>query len=68
MNDFFKSRLGKCFLYTLLYICIFLTLILFGCFISGNTNIMEWQEIGRFLITLISLAVTSGIVIYKEVL
>jgi hypothetical protein len=68
MNEFFKSIMGKCFLHTLLCTCIFLTLILLGCFIAGNTNVFEWAEIGRFLVTLISVAVTVGVISYKEII
>ena len=68
MNKFFKSIIGKCFLYTLLFVGVFSALILFGCFIAGNTNVFEWQEIGRFLVTLISVAVTIGVIVYEEVM
>tara|TARA_R110000787_G_scaffold260143_1_gene365404 strand:+ start:275 stop:481 length:207 start_codon:yes stop_codon:yes gene_type:complete len=66
MNKFFKSTIGKCILYTLLCIFIFLTLILLGCFIAGNTNVFEWQEASRLLATLISIAVTTGVIAYIE--
>ena len=58
MNRFFKTVIGKCFLYTLLCIFIFASLILLGCFVAGNTNIFEWNEIGRFMIVVISIGVT----------
>ena len=50
MNKFFKSTVGKCFLYTLLCIFVFAVLILLGCFIAGNTNVFEWHEVGRTII------------------
>mgnify|MGYP003640370105 CR=1 len=58
MKKFFKTVIGKCFLYTLLCICIFATLILLGCFVAGNTNVFEWHELGRFMITVISIGIT----------
>lgn len=68
MNEFFKSIIGKCFLYTLLFVGVFSSLILLGCFIAGNTNVFEWAEIGRFLTALISVAVTIGVIAYKELM
>lgn len=68
MNKFLKSVIGKCFIYTTLYICIFLTLILFGCFIAGDTNVFEWHVFSRYLVILISIAITFGVIINKEIL
>jgi hypothetical protein len=66
MNEFFKSVVGKCFLYTLLCICIFASLILLGCFVAGNTNVFEWQEIGRCLIAIIGIVLCVSIILAKE--
>lgn len=34
MNEFFKSIIGKCFLYTLLFVCCFAVVYFIGWFIS----------------------------------
>ena len=66
MNRFFKTVIGKCFLYTLLCICIFAALILLGCFIAGNTNVFEWQEIGRFSIAMIGTVLCVSVIVVNE--
>ena len=66
MNEFFKSTLGKCFLYTLLCICVFSVNTLIGMFIAGNTNLFEWHEIGRFVLVVISIAITMLVVYINE--
>ena len=66
MNEIFKNTLSKCFLYTLLGILIFSVNALIGMFISGNTNLFEWHEIGRFALVVISLATTMLVVYVNE--
>ena len=66
MNEFFKSIIGKCFLYTLLCIFVFASLTLLGCFIVGNTNVFEWHEIGRFVLVVISIAITMLVIYINE--
>lgn len=52
MNEFFKSIIGKCFLYTLLCVCIFGAILIVSMFIIGNTNIFEWETPWRFAVIL----------------
>ena len=66
MNEFFKSVVGKCFLYTLLGIFIFASLTLFGCFISGNTDVLEWHGLYRYMIIVLSVVLTLGVKVFKQ--
>jgi hypothetical protein len=66
MKEFFKSTIGKCFLYTLLCICIFTAMTLIGCYVAGNTNVFEWYSSMRFLIIASSIALTGYVIISKE--
>ena len=66
MNEIFKSTLGKCFLYALLGIFVFSINTLIGMFIAGNNNLFEWHEIGRFVLVVISIAITMLVVYINE--
>ena len=66
MNESFKKLLSKCFLYTLLGICFFALITLIGCFVAGDTNVFEWNYNGRVVITILSIALTVGVIVYKE--
>lgn len=66
MNKIFKSTISKCFLYTLLGIFVFSVNALIGMFIAGNTNLFEWHEIGRFVLVVISIAITMLLVYINE--
>ena len=66
MNEIFKSTLSKCFLYTLLGIFVFSVNALIGMFITGNTNLFEWHEIGRFVLVVVSIAITMLVVKINE--
>jgi len=66
MSKIFKSTISKCFLYTLLGIFVFAVLALIGMFIAGNTNVFEWHEIGRFVLVVISIAITMLVIYINE--
>ena len=66
MNKIFKSTIIKCFLYTLLGIFVFSVNALMCMFIAGNTNLFEWHEIARFLLVVISIAITMLVVRINE--
>ena len=63
-----ESKLNKYFLYTLLCVCIFAVVLLLASFIAGNTDVFEWESIIRFFIVLFTIALSAGIIGYKEMI
>jgi membrane protein DedA with SNARE-associated domain len=66
MNQFFKSNLRKFGLYTFLCVCIFLSLILLGFFITGNINMFEWDKTGRMLMAVIGTVLCISLIVGNE--
>lgn len=63
-----ESKLNKYFLYTLLCVCVFSVVLLLASFIAGNTDIFEWDSFNRFFIVLFTLALSAGVIGYKEMM
>jgi hypothetical protein len=68
MKEFFKSTIGKCFLYTLLCIFIFTATTLIGCFVAGNTNVFEWPSAGRMGVIAVSTVTSFYTILVKEII
>ena len=60
------NRISKYFLYTLLCVCVFAVVLLLASFVAGNTNVFEWDGFNRFFIVLFTLALSAGVIGYKE--
>ncbi len=58
MNEFFKSIIGKCFLYMVLFICIFTLITLTSMFVLNNFDILKWDRFFRLVIVFFSLVIT----------
>ena len=67
MNEFFKSVIGKCFLYTLLCVCIFAVMTMIGMFVIGNTKIFEWETPWRFAVVLFTLFASAIVIANIEI-
>tara|TARA_R110002049_G_C8875705_1_gene539527 strand:+ start:415 stop:621 length:207 start_codon:yes stop_codon:yes gene_type:complete len=63
-----ESKLNKYFLYTLLCVCVFAVVLLLASFIAGNTDVFEWDSFNRFFIVLFTLALSAGVIGYKEMM
>ena len=68
MKEFFKSKIGKCFLYTLLCICFFAAMTLIGMFVTGKTNVFEWTVSGRVGVIVSTVVVSFLTILNKEAL
>ena len=66
MKEFFKSIIGKCFLYTLLGIFVFASIILLGCFVAGNADFLKWHGVYRFVIIVFTIAITGIVIVNRE--
>ena len=58
MNEFFKSIIGKCFLYMVLCICVFTLITLTSMFVLNNFDILKWDRFFRLVIVFFSLVIT----------
>jgi hypothetical protein len=63
-----ELSLKKYFLYTLLCVCVFAIILILASFIAGNTNVFEWDSFNRFFIVLFTLALSAGVIGYKEMM
>jgi len=52
--------------FTIIFISIFIIVILFGIFISGNINIFEWKESGRVGVVLVTSIVSLILIMFKS--
>lgn len=50
--------------YTLIFIISFIMGYLFGAFVSLEPNIIIWQEESRFVLMLLTIAITVGVALY----
>jgi len=66
MKKFLKSKVSKYFFYMLLCVCVFAVVLLLTSFVAGNTNVFEWDGFNRFFIVLFTLALSAGVIGYKE--
>ena len=58
MNEFFKTIIGKCFLYMLLCICIFASITFASMFVLNNFDVLKWDIFWRLVIVWVSLVIT----------
>ena len=66
MKEFFKSRLGKCFLYVLLFVVLFTAVSFISYYFSEYTSVYKWAVSSDCLIALISTAITMVVLVFKE--
>ena len=66
MKEFFKSTIGKCFLYTLLFVVFFTTVSLISYKFSKYESVFKWVESSDCLIALIGTAITMVVIVFKE--
>ena len=58
MNEFFKSIIGKCFLYMVLCICVFTLITFTSMFVLNNFDVLNWDRFFRIVIVFFSLVIT----------
>jgi hypothetical protein len=66
MKEFFKSRLGKCFLYVLLFVVLFTAVSFISYYFSEYTSVYKWAVSSDCLIALMSTAITMVVLVFKE--
>lgn len=66
MNEFFKSIIGKCFLYTLLFVVLFTTVSFISYKFSEYESVSKWAESSDCLIALIGTVITMVVIVFKE--
>ena len=66
MNKLFKSTIGKCFLYVMLFVVLFTSISFIDYYFSDYTSVFKWLNSSSSAIALIGTAITMVVIAFKE--